>query len=87
MEQQAAVGFEPTNNGFANHRLGPLGYAAIKDKNQTHNLMTKTPLLKAGLSKNRKWAGLESNQRRLAPTGLQPVPFGRSGTDPSLFKI
>ena len=25
---QAAVGFEPTNNGFANRRLGPLGYAA-----------------------------------------------------------
>ena len=27
-EKQAAVGFEPTNNGFANRRLGPLGYAA-----------------------------------------------------------
>jgi hypothetical protein len=26
---KAAVGFEPTNNGFANRRLGPLGYAAI----------------------------------------------------------
>ena len=26
--QQAAVGFEPTDNGFANRRLGPLGYAA-----------------------------------------------------------
>ena len=25
---KAAVGFEPTNNGFANRRLGPLGYAA-----------------------------------------------------------
>ena len=29
-----------------------------------------------------KWAGLDSNQRRLAPTGLQPVPFSHSGTDP-----
>ncbi len=29
-----------------------------------------------------KWAGLDSNQRRLTPTGLQPVPFSRSGTDP-----
>jgi hypothetical protein len=28
-EKQAAVGFEPTNNGFANRRLSPLGYAAV----------------------------------------------------------
>ena len=28
--RQAAVGFEPTNNGFANRRLRPLGYAATK---------------------------------------------------------
>ncbi len=27
--RQAAVGFEPTNNGFANRRLRPLGYAAL----------------------------------------------------------
>jgi hypothetical protein len=27
-KQQAAVGFEPTDNGFANRRLCPLGYAA-----------------------------------------------------------
>ena len=27
-KEEAAVGFEPTNNGFANRRLGPLGYAA-----------------------------------------------------------
>ena len=26
------MGFEPTNNGFANRRLGPLGYAALKAK-------------------------------------------------------
>ncbi len=26
---KAAVGFEPTNNGFANRRLRPLGYAAL----------------------------------------------------------
>jgi site-specific recombinase XerC len=30
-----------------------------------------------------QWAGLDSNQRRLTPTGLQPVPFSHSGTDPS----
>ena len=28
--KEAAVGFEPTNNGFANRRLRPLGYAAFK---------------------------------------------------------
>ena len=27
--KEAAVGVEPTNNGFANRRLGPLGYAAL----------------------------------------------------------
>ncbi len=32
--------------------------------------------------KPKKWAGLDSNQRRLTPTGLQPVPFSHSGTDP-----
>ncbi len=30
----------------------------------------------------KEWAGLDSNQRRLTPTGLQPVPFSLSGTDP-----
>jgi hypothetical protein len=34
------------------------------------------------LSKKLKWAGLDSNQRRLTPTGLQPVPFSHSGTNP-----
>lgn len=28
------------------------------------------------------WAGLDSNQRSDNATGLQPVPFGHSGTDP-----
>ena len=27
-ELEAAAGFEPANTGFANRRLGPLGYAA-----------------------------------------------------------
>jgi hypothetical protein len=27
---EAAVGFEPTNKGFADLRLGPLGYTALK---------------------------------------------------------
>ena len=29
-KKQAAIGFEPMNNGFANRRLRPLGYAAQK---------------------------------------------------------
>ena len=29
-----------------------------------------------------QWAGLDSNQRSGNATGLQPVPFGHSGTDP-----
>ncbi len=32
-------------------------------------------------SKN-KWAGLDSNQRKLTLMGLQPIPFSHSGTDP-----
>ncbi len=27
---------------------------------------------------------MDSNQRRLTPTGLQPVPFSHSGTDPDI---
>src|SRR5262245_14411622 len=27
---EAALGFEPRNNGFAIRRLGPLGYAAVR---------------------------------------------------------
>ena len=30
------------------------------------------------------WAGEDLNLRRLTPTGLQPVPFGHSGTDPEV---
>ncbi len=30
-KKQAAAGFEPANNGFANRRLRPLGYAASFD--------------------------------------------------------
>jgi hypothetical protein len=29
-----------------------------------------------------KWAGKDSNLRRLSPTGLQPASFGHSDTDP-----
>ena len=32
--KQAAAGFEPANNGFANRRLGPLGYAATQSRHQ-----------------------------------------------------
>ena len=28
------------------------------------------------------WAEMDSNHRRHKPAGLQPDPFGRSGTDP-----
>ena len=32
--------------------------------------------------RNSDWARLDSNQRRLSPTGLQPVPFGQLGHTP-----
>ena len=31
---EAAVGFEPTNKGFADLRLRPLGYAAIEKQEE-----------------------------------------------------
>ena len=33
------------------------------------------------------WAEMDLNHRRHKPTGLQPVPFGRSGTDPCSTQI
>ena len=33
-KEKAAVGFEPTDNGFANRRLRPLGYAAKTKTNR-----------------------------------------------------
>ena len=33
-----------------------------------------------------KWAELDSNQRKLTLTGLQPVPFSHSGIDPIYSK-
>jgi len=30
---EAPVGFEPTNKGFADLRLGPLGYSAVSKYN------------------------------------------------------
>ncbi|MDQ1449576.1 MAG: hypothetical protein QOC79_2547, partial [Actinomycetota bacterium] len=32
-----------------------------------------------------QWAGLDSNQRSGNAMGLQPIPFGHSGTDPDLI--
>ena len=40
-----------------------------------------------GNPRKKQWAGLDSNQRRLTPTGLQPVPFSLSGTDPFQLTI
>ena len=36
---KAAVGFGPTNNGFANRPLRPLGYAAITIRILSKNLL------------------------------------------------
>jgi hypothetical protein len=36
---------------------------------------------------NPQWAGQDSNLRSLATTGLQPVPFNHSGTDPKNTRI
>ena len=44
--QQAAVGFEPTDNGFANRPLRPLGYAA------SHKSILKLPAIRCFCNKN-----------------------------------
>lgn len=50
--------FELTNNGFANHRLGPLGYAA--EKNATEFTET-TELCFSFLCELRVFCGLQKN--------------------------
>ena len=54
--EQAAVGFEPTNNGFANRRLRPLGYAAnvFSDKGLWQSLA------KSRLSFCKLWTNLQT---------------------------
>ncbi len=42
----------------------------------------KTPLSSSDSRADSQWAELDSNQRRLTPMGLQPIPFSHSGTDP-----
>jgi hypothetical protein len=42
IKQKAAMGFEPMNNGFANHRLSPLGHAAEKTTSR-HLILLKSP--------------------------------------------
>ena len=42
----------------------------------------KKPMTTHVTGLNHQWAGLDSNQRRLTPMGLQPIPFSHSGTDP-----
>lgn len=76
------MGFEPMNNGFMAHfaknttnrrtRLGEGKQKKTAISNEKRGF----------LDKNHQWAGLDSNQRRLTPMGLQPIPFSHSGTDP-----
>ena len=44
ISQQAAVGFEPTNNGFAIRRLDPLGYAADSIDIRVNNIQIGDPV-------------------------------------------
>jgi hypothetical protein len=58
-----------------------------KDSNcksfQISNLGTKkAPLSLIDNGARYQWAELDSNQRRLSPMGLQPIPFSHSGIDP-----
>ena len=49
-EKEAAVGFEPTNNGFAIRRLGPLGYAArFRSCKRSASLDAKIPFNNPGI--------------------------------------
>jgi hypothetical protein len=45
----------------------------------------KEPMSLIDTDSNRQWVGLDSNQRRLTPMGLQPIPFSHSGTDPTIL--
>ena len=51
---------------------------------ENKQLGNKKTLLSSSDNKAKtQWAGLDSNQRRLTPMGLQPIPFSHSGTDPT----
>ncbi len=51
---EAPVGFEPTNKGFADLRLRPLGYSAeIKFKNDSLNIIKKKIHISGSLSGKR----------------------------------
>ena len=72
----------PTTAGDGNrtHMTG------LEGRGFTIKLRPRTQLRQAAtvhtLLRRRYWAGQDSNLRRLTPTGLQPVPFSHSGTDP-----
>lgn len=52
----------------------------------TGQLGVKSDLMSpADIPKKNKWAGQDSNLRKLTLMGLQPIPFSHSGTDPYCY--
>ena len=69
--EEPLVGLEPTTHSLQNCCSTSWAKAARLSKGSTA----------------RVWAGRDSNPRRRKPTGLQPVPFDRFGTDPRIFFV
>src|SRR5574341_113553 len=75
------TGFEPATPSLEGWRSSQLSYSRLYladsglriSSSKIHNPLSAI---------HTWWGGEDSNLRRLTPTGLQPVPFGHSGTSP-----
>ena len=67
--------------------VSPVVYEEMYEMNQNRaaKLANQVSAFRLPPQKKNMWAGLDSNQRRLTPMGLQPIPFSHSGTDPNIF--
>ena len=74
------TGFEPATPSLEGLRSSQLSYSRIELRNAEHREALNPAF---SFLQIEWWGGEVSNLRRLTPTDLQSVPFGRSGTSPT----